>query len=83
MKKKTEELYLKCGILHCRMQAWSKQLSEKAREKLESEDGIGTIEMVLILVVLIALVIIFRDRIKALLQTIMQQIDDSATSVWS
>ncbi len=50
--------------------------------KLSDESGIGTIEMVLLLVVLIALVIIFRDHIKSLLDTIMLQINQSATSVW-
>ncbi len=51
--------------------------------KLSDEDGIGTIEMILLLVVLIALVILFRDHIKSLLETIMLQINSSATSVWS
>ncbi len=51
--------------------------------KLSDESGIGTIEMVLLLVVLIALVIIFRDHIKTLLNSIMLQINESATSVWS
>ena len=51
--------------------------------KLSDESGIGTIEMILLLVVLIALVILFRDHIKSLLETIMLQINSSATSVWS
>ncbi len=50
--------------------------------KLSDESGIGTIEMVLLLVVLIALVILFRDHIKSLLETIMREINSSATSVW-
>ncbi len=50
--------------------------------KLSNESGIGTIEMVLLLVVLIALVILFRDHIKSLLETIMREINSSATSVW-
>ncbi len=51
--------------------------------KFSDESGIGTIEMVLLLVVLIALVIIFRDHIKIVLDTIMKEVSDSAESVWS
>ena len=49
---------------------------------LQDDSGIGTIELVLILVVLIALVLIFKDRIKALLNDIFDQIESSATSVY-
>lgn len=47
-----------------------------------SESGIGTIEMVLILVVLIALVLVFKGRINDLLTNIFDQIDSSAQSVY-
>ena len=50
--------------------------------KLSDESGVGTIEMVLLLVVLIALVIAFKGHIKSLLEDIMLQIKSSATSVW-
>lgn len=53
------------------------------KAKLNDESGLGTIEIVLILVVLIALVIIFRERIIALLNNIMGQIDTDAESVYS
>lgn len=46
------------------------------------ESGIGVIEVVLILVVLIALVLIFKDRITRLLGTIFDQINSSASDVW-
>lgn len=46
------------------------------------ESGIGTIELVLILVVLIALVIVFKGRINTLLTDIFDQIDSSAQSVY-
>lgn len=48
----------------------------------KGESGIGTIEMVLILVVLIALVIVFKGRINDLLTSIFDQIDSSAQSVY-
>ena len=53
-----------------------------ARTLLQDDSGIGTIELVLILVVLIALVLIFKDRIKALLNDIFDQIESSASSVY-
>ena len=40
---------------------------------LEQEDGVGVIEVVLILVVLIGLVIIFKGQITALLNDIFKQ----------
>ncbi|SFG34026.1 Flp1 family type IVb pilin [Oribacterium sp. WCC10] len=49
---------------------------------LKGESGIGTIELVLILVVLIALVIVFKGRINDLLTSIFDQIDSSAQSVY-
>ena len=69
------------AFLFCSMQcilAFRKQL----RRQLQDDAGIGTIELVLILVVLIALVLIFKDRIRALLNSIFDQIESSATSVY-
>jgi len=41
---------------------------------LKEEDGIGTVEMILILVVLIALVIIFKDQLTSLVNQIFDKI---------
>lgn len=54
---------------------------KRLRALLQDDSGIGTIELVLILV-LIALVLIFKDRIKALLNDIFDQIESSASSVY-
>lgn len=53
------------------------------KAKLADESGMGTIEVVLILVVLIALVIIFRTQITGLLTSIMGQIKTDAESVYN
>ena len=45
------------------------------------EDGIGTVEMILILVVLIGIVIIFRDRIRDLVNNIMDTVKNKSESV--
>lgn len=55
----------------------------KLKAKLADESGMGTIEVVLILVVLIALVIIFRTQITGLLTSIMGQIKTDAESVYN
>ena len=48
------------------------------RSFLLEEDGVGVVEVILILVVLIALVIIFRDQIVSLVHTIWKSINDDA-----
>ena len=55
----------------------------KLKAKLSDESGMGTIEIVLILVVLIALVIVFRSRITDLLEKIMAQIEGDAGKVYN
>lgn len=51
---------------------------EQIKAFLKEEDGIGVVEVILILVVLIALVAIFKDRITALVQKIFKTIDTEA-----
>jgi len=65
---------------------WQPGLSDKLRTEMKAlkddESGMGTIEVVLILVVLIALVIIFRKAITELLNNIFEQINTDAESVY-
>ncbi len=51
-------------------------------EFLREEDGVGVIELVLILVVLIGLVIVFKKNINTLLESIFKQINSSAKQVY-
>lgn len=51
-------------------------------EFLRQEDGVGVIEVVLILVVLIGLVIIFKGQITALLNDIFKQINSQSREVY-
>ena len=62
---------------------WLPGIKESFMEELEDDSGMGTIEVVLILVVLIALVLIFKDRIIGLLGDVFDQIDTDASSVYS
>lgn len=49
---------------------------------LKEEDGIGTVEMILILVVLISLVIIFKDQLTTLVNDIFSQITSKSSSIY-
>ena len=55
---------------------------EELKAFLAEEDGIGVIEVVLILVVLIGLVIIFKGQITSLLNDIFKQINSSSKEVY-
>lgn len=50
-------------------------------EFIRQEDGIGVVEIILILVVLISLVLIFKSKITALVNTIFNKITSSANKV--
>lgn len=50
-------------------------------ELLRNEDGIGTVEMILILVVLIGLVLIFKEKLTSLVGDIFDTISSKSKSV--
>lgn len=47
----------------------------------KEEEGIGVVELILILVVLIGLVLIFKDSLRELVQTIFETITEGAADV--
>ncbi len=53
----------------------------RIKEFIEGEDGIGVVEVILILVVLIGLVIIFKKQITKLVNSIFKTINDQAGQV--
>ncbi len=59
-----------------------KRLKEELRAFCREEDGIGVIEVVLILVVLIGLVIIFKKQITDLLNSIFKEINNQSKEVY-
>lgn len=59
-----------------------KGLKEDGMNFLMQEDGIGVIEVVLILVVLIGLVIIFKGQITELLENIFKEINSQSKEVY-
>lgn len=61
------------------MMTWVKG---QIRDFIAEEDGIGVIEVVLILVVLIGLVIIFKKQITTLLESIFKEINSQSKEVY-
>lgn len=53
----------------------------KVKEKLSEDDGIGVVEVILILVVLIGLVIIFKSQLTSLVQNIFQKIVSESSGI--
>ncbi len=56
-------------------------LMNKFRNFVVEEDGIGTVEMILILVVLIGIVLIFKDHLTSLVESIFKTINSQAGKV--
>ena len=50
-------------------------------QTLKEEKGIGVVEVILILVVLIGLVIIFKSQLTSLVQTISQKITSESAGI--
>ncbi len=69
--KKFNELCLKAYIL-----------KNKAIDLAKEEDGMGTIEVVLIAVALISLVVIFKSQVSKILETFISRIDGQAKDIF-
>ena len=52
-----------------------------AREFIREEDGVGVVEIILILVVLISLVIIFKEQLTNLVRSILSKITKQSNSI--
>ena len=51
------------------------------KKLLRDDEGIGVVELILILVVLIGLVIIFRDQLTSLMNSIFERIVEDSNAV--
>ena len=56
-------------------------IKQKIKNFIEEDDGIGTVEMILILVVLIGLVLIFKEQLTSLVNSIFKTINTQAGKV--
>ena len=64
------------------------QVKEKSQLKdmkdfLREEEGMGTVEIILIIVVLIGLVIIFKNQLRSLVETVFEKITSDSNTVMS
>ena len=50
---------------------------------LREEDGMGTVEIILIIVVLIGLVIIFKTQLRSLVESVFEKITNDSNTVMS
>lgn len=57
------------------------KLRNYAREFAREEDAVGVVEIILILVVLIGLVIIFKDQLTKLVKDILSKITKQSNSI--
>ena len=53
------------------------------RDFLREEEGLGTVEIILIIVVLIGLVIIFKTQLRALVEKVFEKITKDSNTVMS
>ena len=58
-----------------------RELRRLTREFLQEEDAVGVVEIILILVVLIALVMIFKDQLTSLVKNILSKITKQSNSI--
>ena len=58
------------------------KLGKEIREFWKDEQGVGVIELVLVLVVLIGLVIIFKKQITTLLENIFKEVNSQSKEVY-
>ena len=63
------------------METVSKRVKQTLTEFRDNEDGVGVVEIILILVVLIALVIIFKDQLTSIVESIFSGIHSGVDTI--
>ena len=58
-----------------------RKLREFAKDFLQEEDAVGVVDIILILVVLIGLVMIFKDQLTSLVENILSKITKQSNSI--
>lgn len=64
-------------MIMCRLRI----MAERIKNQLTDERGIGVVEVILILVVLIGLVIIFKSQLTSLVNTIFEKITSESAGI--
>ena len=63
------------------MKNYLRMRNEGLEDFLREEDGVGVVEVILILVVIIGLVLIFKEQLNTLVESLFETINDKAGSV--
>ena len=58
------------------------KMKEEWNRFLNEEDGMGVVEIILIIVVLISLVVIFKDQITTLVKKILKAISEKSKTIY-
>lgn len=61
----------------------SKNRLKRWKDFVKEEDGMGTVEIILIIVVLIGLVIIFKEQLRSLVESIFEKITSGSNTIMS
>ncbi len=61
----------------------SKSKLKGFKDFLKEEEGMGTVEIILIIVVLIGLVIIFKNQLRSLVESVFEKISSDSNTVMS
>lgn len=65
------------------MERREKKSLKGIQEFFKEEEGMGTVEIILIIVVLIGLVIIFKTQLRSLVETVFEKITSDSNTVMS
>ena len=58
-----------------------RKLREFVKDFLQEEDAVGVVEIILILVVLIGIVMIFKDQLTSIVENILSKITKQSNSI--
>ncbi|MDD3360945.1 MAG: Flp1 family type IVb pilin [Hespellia sp.] len=65
----------------CKIDKGKKRIAESVKAFVQDTSGIGVVELILILVVLIALVVIFKSQLTALVNSIFEKITSESSGI--
>lgn len=65
----------------CKIENGKRKMQQKMKELAQDSRGIGVVEIILILVVLIALVVIFKSQLTALVNSIFEKITSESSGI--
>ena len=76
-----ETILKKTNLLKAKASALAFNAKSRMKELIRDEEGMGTVEIILIIVVLIGLVIIFKKEIDGIVTEIFKTINSDAAKV--